>query len=238
MSSAETESTGNLAGCDSTVYHFYPSTTTVSDTYLPNSSTLHPPLPSLTNWNYPASEVMSPTQYSPPGCQSLQSTYLPPEYTLLDPYPQYIVPGPVDPLICPQDHAVPIPIPKSSTQTMSVTDSRLHLPKRGANKKERRRTMSINNAFAELRDCIPNVPADTKLSKIKTLRLATSYIAHLSQILQSDDQPVPEFRAEIKKTERNDERRKRELAMILEQEQKSNGRTGWPQHVWALELKQ
>ena len=43
-----------------------------------------------------------------------------------------------------------------------------------ANKKERRRTMSINNAFTELRDCIPNVPADTKLSKIKTLRLATS----------------------------------------------------------------
>lgn len=34
-----------------------------------------------------------------------------------------------------------------------------------ANKKERRRTQSINNAFAELRDCIPNVPADTKLSE-------------------------------------------------------------------------
>lgn len=48
-----------------------------------------------------------------------------------------------------------------------------------ANKKERRRTQSINTAFAELRDCIPNVPADTKLSKIKTLRLATCYISHL-----------------------------------------------------------
>jgi len=48
-----------------------------------------------------------------------------------------------------------------------------------ANKKERRRTQSINTAFAELRDCIPNVPSDTKLSKIKTLRLATCYIAHL-----------------------------------------------------------
>ena len=34
-----------------------------------------------------------------------------------------------------------------------------------ANKKERRRTQSINNAFAELRDCIPNVPSDTKLSE-------------------------------------------------------------------------
>lgn len=52
-----------------------------------------------------------------------------------------------------------------------------------ANKKERRRTQSINSAFANLRDCIPNVPADTKLSKIKTLRLATSYIAYLMELL-------------------------------------------------------
>lgn len=52
-----------------------------------------------------------------------------------------------------------------------------------ANKKERRRTLSINNAFSNLRDCIPNVPADTKLSKIKTLRLATSYISFLMELL-------------------------------------------------------
>jgi hypothetical protein len=56
-----------------------------------------------------------------------------------------------------------------------------------ANKKERRRTQSINNAFADLRDCIPNVPADTKLSKIKTLRLATSYIGYLMGVLESED---------------------------------------------------
>lgn len=35
-----------------------------------------------------------------------------------------------------------------------------------ANKKERRRTLSINSAFSYLRDRIPNVPADTKLSKV------------------------------------------------------------------------
>ncbi|VVD00741.1 unnamed protein product, partial [Leptidea sinapis] len=34
-----------------------------------------------------------------------------------------------------------------------------------ANKKERRRTQSINTAFTDLRECIPNVPPDTKLSK-------------------------------------------------------------------------
>ena len=68
-----------------------------------------------------------------------------------------------------------------------------------ANKKERRRTQSINNAFAELRDCIPNVPSDTKLSKIKTLRLATSYIAYLMGILRDDVNQIPmeEFKAEL-----------------------------------------
>ena len=57
----------------------------------------------------------------------------------------------------------------------------------GSNKKERRRTQSINAAFSSLRDCIPNVPCDTKLSKIKTLRLATSYIDYLMQMLNSEN---------------------------------------------------
>jgi hypothetical protein len=69
-----------------------------------------------------------------------------------------------------------------------------------ANKKERRRTLSINNAFAQLRGCIPNVPSDTKLSKIKTLRLATSYIVYLMDVLKKDDNEHPEdFKAELPK---------------------------------------
>jgi len=55
-----------------------------------------------------------------------------------------------------------------------------------ANKKERRRTQSINQAFSELRRHIPDVPIDTKLSKIKTLRLAISYISHLMSTLDID----------------------------------------------------
>ena len=76
-----------------------------------------------------------------------------------------------------------------------------------ASKKERRRTQSLNNAFAQLRDCIPNVPSDTKLSKIKTLRLAISYIAYLMDILSKDDPKLTEkgFKAEIsRKRERHD----------------------------------
>ncbi|OPJ71272.1 heart- and neural crest derivatives-expressed protein 2 [Patagioenas fasciata monilis] len=87
-----------------------------------------------------------------------------------------------------------------------------------ANRKERRRTQSINSAFAELRECIPNVPADTKLSKIKTLRLATSYIAYLMDLLAKDDQngEAEAFKAEIKKTDVKEEKRKKELFIYVQ----------------------
>lgn len=39
-----------------------------------------------------------------------------------------------------------------------------------ANKKERRRTQSINSAYSSLREHIPNVPSDTKLSKVRSPR--------------------------------------------------------------------
>ena len=79
-----------------------------------------------------------------------------------------------------------------------------------ANKKERRRTQSINTAFAQLRGCIPNVPSDTKLSKIKTLRLATSYIAYLMDVLEKDDPALTEkgFKAEL--TKKKDDRKEKE----------------------------
>ncbi|KAF9410205.1 hypothetical protein HW555_010642, partial [Spodoptera exigua] len=69
-----------------------------------------------------------------------------------------------------------------------------------ANKKERRRTQSINTAFSDLRECIPNVPPDTKLSKIKTLRLATSYISYLLKVLETDGEPAGGFRADLHHT--------------------------------------
>ncbi len=92
---------------------------------------------------------------------------------------------------------------------MSIVDpitGRVRVVKRRntANKKERRRTVSINTAFAKLRGCIPNVPSDTKLSKIKTLRLATSYIAYLMDVLNKDDPKLAEagFKADLVKTKR------------------------------------
>ena len=59
-------------------------------------------------------------------------------------------------------------------------------PKTASSRKERRRTQNINAAFDGLRKHIPNVPSDTKLSKIKTLKLAMSYIHHLENQLADE----------------------------------------------------
>ena len=49
----------------------------------------------------------------------------------------------------------------------------------------------MNTAFSALRTLIPTEPADKKLSKIETLRLASSYINHLGAVLVAGpiDQP-------------------------------------------------
>ena len=53
--------------------------------------------------------------------------------------------------------------------------------------RERDRTQSVNSAFSSLRDLIPTEPLDRKLSKIETLRLATSYIQHLAVQLNAGE---------------------------------------------------
>merc|ERR1711953_719698 len=60
-------------------------------------------------------------------------------------------------------------------------------PRTIANMRERDRTQSVNSAFSSLRDLIPTEPLDRKLSKIETLRLATSYIHHLAVQLNADE---------------------------------------------------
>ncbi|XP_039925808.1 basic helix-loop-helix transcription factor scleraxis-like, partial [Hirundo rustica] len=52
-----------------------------------------------------------------------------------------------------------------------------------ANARERDRTHSVNAAFGALRRLIPTRPADRRLSKVETLRLASSYISHLANVL-------------------------------------------------------
>uniref|UniRef100_A0A1I8NHH5 BHLH domain-containing protein n=1 Tax=Musca domestica TaxID=7370 RepID=A0A1I8NHH5_MUSDO len=128
--------------------------------------------------------------------------------------------------------------PKSHT-TISVPPVRVVKKRNTANKKERRRTQSINNAFSCLRDKIPNVPSDTKLSKIKTLKLAILYIRYLVEVLDGDQDPNNGFRADLKPLHRKNSHEKRayirsETAKAANRQ--SKGRTGWPQDVWASEL--
>lgn len=55
----------------------------------------------------------------------------------------------------------------SSNEEIRVPVVRVVKRRTTANKKERRRTQSINSAYFNLRDRIPNVPVDTKLSKVR-----------------------------------------------------------------------
>ena len=59
-----------------------------------------------------------------------------------------------------------------------------------ANIRERKRMLSINSAFEELRCYVPTFPYEKRLSKIDTLRLAISYIALLRDILESEKEPL------------------------------------------------
>lgn len=60
-----------------------------------------------------------------------------------------------------------------------------------ANARERARMRVLSRAFCRLKTTLPWVPADTKLSKLDTLRLATSYIAHLRSVLRLDQDDPP-----------------------------------------------
>ncbi|XP_068235096.1 uncharacterized protein [Palaemon carinicauda] len=53
--------------------------------------------------------------------------------------------------------------------------------------RERTRVESLRRAYLELQAAIPSVPPNTKLSKLDVLMLATTYISHLTQLLEEDD---------------------------------------------------
>lgn len=134
-----------------------------------------------------------------------------------DPYPR--------PLSYPHPQGPPQPGEQHALEFLANGGVKVVKRRCSANKKERRRTISINTAFASLRGCIPNVPSDTKLSKIKTLKLATSYIAYLMEILEKDDPELREsdFKADLsRKTESREDRRKKEAEV---------GTTQQPFHV-------
>ena len=73
----------------------------------------------------------------------------------------------------------------SARSERQATDPRRH----SANLNERTRMQRINRAMDDLRGCLPTHIDDcsSRLSKIRTLRLATSYIVTLTRMLHGDD---------------------------------------------------
>ncbi|XP_027226116.2 pancreas transcription factor 1 subunit alpha [Penaeus vannamei] len=55
-----------------------------------------------------------------------------------------------------------------------------------ANARERRRMNGLNNAFERLREVVPALGNDRKLSKFETLQMAQTYIVALSELLKRD----------------------------------------------------
>ena len=53
-----------------------------------------------------------------------------------------------------------------------------------ANARERRRMNSLNDAFERLREVVPQLGSDRKLSKFETLQMAQTYIGALAELLQ------------------------------------------------------
>lgn len=71
---------------------------------------------------------------------------------------------------------------QSSTAGVEVMKKR----RLAANARERRRMNSLNDAFDRLRDVVPSLGNDRKLSKFETLQMAQTYIAALYELLQRD----------------------------------------------------
>lgn len=55
-----------------------------------------------------------------------------------------------------------------------------------ANARERRRMNSLNDAFDKLRDVVPSLGSDRKLSKFETLQMAQTYILALNELLRRE----------------------------------------------------
>lgn len=64
-----------------------------------------------------------------------------------------------------------------------LTSEQKKIRRMQANKRERKRMHTVNEAFDDLRDLVPTYPSNRKLSKIETLRLACAYIQDLAKLL-------------------------------------------------------
>jgi class B basic helix-loop-helix protein 8 len=97
--------------------------------------------------------------------------------------------------------------PKKSAKRRKGFNAReRNLRRLESNERERQRMHSLNDAFGDLREVIPHIKLDRKLSKIETLTLAKNYIKALTNVIcEMRGEKVPySFDSSSSKTE-NDE---------------------------------
>ncbi|KAK6187941.1 hypothetical protein SNE40_005859 [Patella caerulea] len=88
---------------------------------------------------------------------------------------------------------------KTRRQSGKVKKQRQHIPHRDRtpeyvikrNKRERDRVDHVNQAFIKLRDHIPDVKDDSRMSKIGILRSASEYIKSLTSLLNMNELCTP-----------------------------------------------
>lgn len=80
-----------------------------------------------------------------------------------------------------------VKMPRRKKEDELALSEREKIPRGAANARERTRMRVLSKAFGRLKLTLPWVPPDTKLSKLDTLRLATSYISHLQRLLSEED---------------------------------------------------
>lgn len=74
--------------------------------------------------------------------------------------------------------------PKKSSRRRKCVSARERNTRRiESNEKERQRMHSLNDAFQDLREVIPHINLERKLSKIETLTLAKNYIKALTNVI-------------------------------------------------------
>lgn len=77
-------------------------------------------------------------------------------------------------------------IGSAEQQTVTVGPEIVKRRRIAANARERRRMNSLNDAFDKLRDVVPALGSDRKLSKFETLQMAQTYISALNELLSRD----------------------------------------------------
>ncbi|XP_033183009.1 uncharacterized protein LOC117153252 [Bombus vancouverensis nearcticus] len=72
---------------------------------------------------------------------------------------------------------------KLSNSSKGITPRQRTLRRLESNERERMRMHSLNDAFQSLREVIPHVSKERRLSKIETLTLAKNYIVALTDVI-------------------------------------------------------